>query len=137
MSEGKIIRKLPEDFSGPNTQRVFVHDLVMTALIGVHSHEKNKPQRIRINLDMEVSDDCVSIKDQLSDVVSYEDVIQSVKGLVADGHINLVETLAEKVAKICLTDERVQSVTVQIEKIDVFEDAGSVGVEVFRKKLVN
>ncbi|MBB43696.1 MAG: dihydroneopterin aldolase [Rhodospirillaceae bacterium] len=132
MSECKTIQKLPKDFSQPNTQRVFVHDLILSALIGVHSHEKNTRQLIRINLDMEVSNDCISIKDQLSDVVNYEDVIESVKKLVAEGHINLVETLAEKVAQICLADKRVHSVKIQIAKINAFEDAGSVGVEICR-----
>jgi len=133
MSDGKTINELPKNLSEPNTQHVFVHDLILPALIGVHSHEKNRRQRIRVNLDMEVTDDCVSKKDKISEVVSYEKVIEEVKKLVSNGHINLVETLAEKISKICLIDKRVCAVRIKIEKIDVFEDAKSVGVEIFRK----
>ena len=46
---------------------------------------------------------------------------------------NLVETLAERLAGICLQDPRVRSARVRVEKLDVFADAVSVGVEIERE----
>ncbi len=115
-----------------SVRHIFIRDLVLTGFIGVHTHEKKKPQRLRINLDLAVKETPTVIEDRLADVVSYEDVADSVRILVASGHVNLVETLAERIADMCLYDERVQAVRVRIEKLDVFEDAASAGVEIER-----
>jgi dihydroneopterin aldolase len=44
-----------------------------------------------------------------------------------------VETLAEEIADICLDDGRVRVVRVRVEKLDVFDEAVSVGVEIERQ----
>ena len=95
-------------------------------------YEKEKPQRIRINLDLAVKETPTAVEDRLADVVSYEDVADGIRAMVADRHVNLVETLAERIADMCLKDERVQAARVRIEKLDVFEDAASAGVEIER-----
>jgi len=118
-----------------SVRRVFVKDLVLAALIGVHRHEKDGRQRVRINLDMEVAEGEQPVQDRLADVVCYEDVVTAIRGIVAAGHINLVESLAELVADRCLKDRRVKKVTVRVEKLDVFADASSVGVEIERFNL--
>ena len=71
-------------------------------------------------------------QDRLAEVVCYEDVVVSIRKIVATGHINLVETLAELIADRCLEDPRVKKVKVRVEKMDVFADATSVGVEIER-----
>jgi dihydroneopterin aldolase len=116
----------------PNIRHVFVRDLVIPALIGIHKHEKDGQQNIRINLDMEVPETENSIKDRLSDVVCYEEIVDDIRGIVNAGHINLVETLAEKIAARILTDKRIERVRVKIEKLDIFADASSVGIEIER-----
>ena len=118
--------------SHPNIRHVFVRDLVIPALIGVHKHEKDGQQNIRINLDMEVPEAESSIKDRLSDVVCYEEIVDGIREIVNAGHINLVETLAEKIAARILTDQRIERVRVKIEKLDIFADASSVGIEIER-----
>ncbi|HXD51013.1 MAG TPA: dihydroneopterin aldolase [Burkholderiales bacterium] len=113
-------------------RHVFVRDLMLDARIGVHRHEKKKQQRIRVNLDMAVREDSAAKRDNLDDVVCYEKIVVAVRALVGEGHVNLVETLAERVAALCLQDARVISARVRVEKLDVFEDAMSVGVEIER-----
>lgn len=113
-------------------RRVFVRDLVLAALIGVHRHEQDGRQRVRINLDLDVPEDEAPHTDRLADAVNYENIVAGVRKIVAAGHINLVETLAERIAARCLADRRVARVRVRVEKLDVFADAGSVGVEIER-----
>ena len=113
-------------------QHVFIRDLMLTCLIGVHKHERKKPQRIRINLDLAVTEQSVISTDRLADVVCYEDVADSIRSIVSNGHVNLVETLAEKIASKCLEDRRIKATRVRIEKLDVFKDAASAGVEIER-----
>jgi dihydroneopterin aldolase len=118
-------------------RHVFVRDLMLDARIGVHRHEKKKQQRIRVNLDMAVREGPMRegsprMRDQLDEVVCYEKIVVAVRALIGQGHVNLVETLAERVAALCLQDARVISARVRVEKLDVFEDATSVGVEIER-----
>lgn len=104
--------------------RCFVRDLVMDALVGVYAHERIKPQRIRLNLDLEI----------IAPGITGEDMAAVVKGLVNQGHVTLIETLAERIAERCLADARIASVKVRVEKLDVFPDAASVGVEIERAR---
>jgi len=114
-------------------RHVFVRDLMLDAHIGVHQHEKLGPQRIRVNVDLAVLEkDVDGIGDQLANVVCYEEVVSGIRALVAEGHVNLVETLAEQIAALCLEDRRVRVARVKVEKLDVFADATSVGVEIER-----
>jgi len=114
-------------------RHVFVRDLMLDAQIGVHQHEKLGPQRIRVNIDLAVREvDVDGIGDQLANVVCYEEVVSGIRDLVAEGHVNLVETLAEQIAALCLEDRRVRVARVRVEKLDVFADATSVGVEIER-----
>src|ERR1700679_324248 len=82
--------------AAPGLRHVFVRDLVLTCNIGVHPHEKGRPQRVRINLDLGVSEAGAPHRDRLENVVCYEDIVTKVRAIVADGHVNLVETLAER-----------------------------------------
>ena len=111
--------------------RVFVRDLMLTAKIGLHQHERLAGQRIRVNLDLTVADGG-SIDDDYDNVVCYGGLVTGVRQVVGAGHVNLAETLAERIADMCLADRRVLSARVRVEKLDVFPEATSVGVEIER-----
>ena len=113
-------------------RHVFVRDLVLDCNIGVHQHEKGRVQRVRINLDLGVWEGDGIHNDRLENVVCYEDIVTRVRAITADGHVNLAETLAERIATVCLQDPLCRSARVRVEKLDVFDDAGSVGVEIER-----
>ncbi len=113
-------------------RHVFIRDLVLTCSIGVHKHERKKPQRVRFNVDLGVLENDQPLRDDLANVVCYEEIATGIRGIVASGHVNLVETLAEDVASMCLQDPRIRSVRVRVEKLDIFSDATSVGVEIER-----
>ncbi len=132
MSRSGVVHPLPQPEAAPLTRRIFVRDLELAALIGVHRHEQDGRQRVRINLDLDVLEGDHPAQDRLSDVVCYADIVAGVRAIVAAGHINLVETLAERIATQCLSDRRVRSARVRVEKLDVFADASSVGVEIER-----
>jgi len=123
-------------------RHVFIRDLTLLASIGVHPHEHAAPQRVRINIDLGVEDDGARSfsraavgREELSRVVDYEVVAREVRAVVASGHVMLVETLAERIAEICLSDQRVQLIRVRVEKLDVFADATSAGVEIERRQV--
>ncbi|MFQ5347706.1 MAG: dihydroneopterin aldolase [Rhodothalassiaceae bacterium] len=114
-------------------RHVFVRDLMLLCRIGVHDHERVGGQRVRINVDLEVVDrrdhgDC------LNNVVCYERISERIREIVAAGHVNLAETLAERIAAMALEDGRVLAAHVRVEKLDALADAGSVGVEIERRR---
>lgn len=115
-------------------RHVFVRDLEMMALIGIYGHEKTDPQRIIVNIDLSVAEGDGPKGDDISHVVSYEIVVKKVEAIVAEGHINLVETLCEKIAASCLKDKRVMAARVRVEKPDIIPNARSVGVEIERMR---
>ncbi|WP_245593498.1 dihydroneopterin aldolase [Azospirillum halopraeferens] len=116
------------------TYRIRVKDLVLMCSIGVYAHEKTKRQRVRINLEMTVQESVTPLDDDIANVVSYDTIIDSIRSLVESGHINLVETLADAIADICLADRRVEAVRLSVEKLDVFRETDGVGVEIERSR---
>ncbi len=112
--------------------RVFVHDLVLDAEIGVYSHEKGVTQRARFSVDIDVKPADAAIEDQIDRVLDYDTIIAIIKKILAEGHINLVETLADEIATRCLEHPRAASVKVKIEKLD--KEPGAVGVEIVRRR---
>jgi len=132
MSQFEKITALPAAASQRNL-RVFVRDLVLPCRIGVFSHEKLGTQRVRINLELLCAEH-PAINDEHVNVVCYDQIITEIKQLIAGEHINLVETLAERIAALCLQDYRVQQAKVRVEKLDVFPEAEAVGVEIERQR---
>ena len=90
------LQQIPASPAERTTRRVFINDLILDCLIGVHRHERDGSQRIRINLDLTVFETPDPIDDKLANVLCYEDLIVKVRNLAAAGHVNLVETLAER-----------------------------------------
>ena len=115
-------------------RHVFVRDLDLMALIGIYEHEKVEPQRIIVNIDLSVQEGDGPQGDDIGHVVSYEIVVKKVEQIIAEGHINLVETLCEKIAAACLRDKRVVAARVRVEKPDIIKNARSVGVEIERQR---
>jgi dihydroneopterin aldolase len=132
MSDENVVHAFRIADAKTSIQHVFIRDLVLSALIGVYRHEKENPQPIRINLDLAVKENSIPSRDRLEEVVSYEDIANGVREMVANGHVNLVETLAQEISDMCFEHQRVQAVRVRIEKLTVFEDATSAGVEIER-----
>ncbi len=116
-------------------RHVFVRDLQIRAVLGVHDHEKLEPQRVIINIDLSVKERGEPLDDDIQNVVSYEKVVNHVKDIVAEGHVHLVETLAEMVAARCLEHPWVLVARVRIEKPDIIPEAASVGVEIERRRI--
>jgi dihydroneopterin aldolase len=114
-------------------RHVFVRDLELDANIGVYHRERGKTQPVRINVDLTVEEGDGPLEDKLSNVVDYGAVVDGIKDILAGGHLNLVETLAERVAAFCLSDQRVRVARVRIEKLQVVAEAMSVGVEIERE----
>ena len=115
-------------------RHVFVRDLALIAYVGIYEHEKREPQRILVNIDLAVDEAGRPLDDDIRNVVSYEKVVRKVKAVVRQGHVNLVETLAERIAAGVLATRGVLKVRVRVEKLDIVPEAASVGIEIERAR---
>lgn len=116
-------------------RHIFVRDLKLDARLGIHEREKLAPQRVIVNVDLTVGERGNPLTDDIANVVSYEKVVDHIRQIVAQGHVNLVETLAEMIAARCLENDWVKAVRVRVEKPDIIPQAESVGVEIERRRL--
>jgi FolB domain-containing protein len=113
------------------TDRILVRDFVVPIRIGAYKHEREKTQNVRFNVDVEIVRS-PHVAQDMRDVFSYDVILDGIRMIVAQEHIALIETLAERVAALVLAQHRVVSVTVAVEKLDV--GPGAVGVEIVRKR---
>ncbi len=118
----------------PGVYRVYVRDFILPANIGVHDSERNGPQRVRINVDLQVVEGAAPLDDDIARVYSYEKIVEGIRDIIASGHINLVETLAERIALLCFEDARVIRARVAVDKLDVEPDADALGIEIERTR---
>ncbi|MBP7336225.1 dihydroneopterin aldolase [Niveispirillum sp.] len=102
-----------------------VRDLVVTTLIGIYDYEHVKPQRLRLNLELAMAP---------SDTApwTYADLVTTARRIVTEGHTNLLECLAERLATALLSPNRALTALIRLEKLDAFEECEAVGVEIVR-----
>ena len=114
-------------------QRIFIRDLVVTSVIGYFKREQVKAQRLVLNLEL-----CVqpppSYDDHFSDVVDYGRLVRGIRQTCEANTAQLLETLADHIARFCLVDPRVLSARVRVEKLDLYPDAAGVGIEIERHR---
>ena len=119
-------------------RHVFVKRLAIAANIGIHPHERIAKQTILISLDAAVAETKVLPKSNIEpestieDVVCYESMSKTVIAIIEEGHIDLVETLAETIAERLLADPRIRHLHVQVEKPEAIAAAESVGISIER-----
>ena len=118
--------------SDGEVRRLFVRGLILDANIGVHDHEKGRTQRVNVDVDLFLRPFQQPIDDQIDNVLDYDFVRDEARALIASGHINLQETLAEALADVCLEREQVVAVRVATSKLDVYDDCAAVGYEITR-----
>ncbi|WP_316012972.1 dihydroneopterin aldolase [Roseobacter sp. HKCCA0434] len=112
--------------------RISVRDYVREVEIGAFLSERGVKQRIRFNVVLEVTPHVAAQDDDVDKVISYDTIIHAIEAQLSAGRINLLETLAERVAERCLSDARSIRVFVRIEKLDRIP--GALGVEIVRMR---
>jgi 7,8-dihydroneopterin aldolase/epimerase/oxygenase len=119
--------------SGENLDRISVRDYLREVEIGAFQAERGVKQRIRFNVVLEVSHHAAAATDDVDQVLSYDTIIEAIDAQLSTERINLLETLAERVAERVLTNRKAVRVFVRIEKLDRIP--GTLGVEIVRSRI--
>lgn len=116
-------------------RRIFLRNHVVPVRIGAHDFEKTQAQRVVFNVELFVPYELSTPQtDDLAEVVDYDFVRELIAKRIAQGHVELQETLCDDLAAQMLAHPRVQAVRLSSNKPDVYPDCEAVGVEVFRMK---
>ncbi len=90
---------------------------------GVFEHERRQGQSFVIDLTLGLDTAPAAASDDLHDTVDYGSLVASVKAAVEHDPVDLIETLAQRIADVCLTDVRVEWARVTVHKPDAPIDA--------------
>lgn len=117
---------------GAPLDRISVRDYEREVEIGAFQSERGVRQRIRFNVVLEVSRHNAAQDDDVDKVISYDTITEAIELQLTTERINLLETLAERVAERVLEDPRAVRAFVRIEKLDRIP--GTLGVEIVRNR---
>jgi FolB domain-containing protein len=112
--------------------KIFIKDLVVYGVIGVHEWERQKPREIILNIVIFVDLQESGTSDDILDTIDYGMVVEKVKTCVENAERKTIEALAADIADVCLDIPKVLSVRVNLEKPGAIQNVGSVGVEIER-----
>jgi len=118
---------------GDPLDRISVRDYTQAVEIGAFQAERGVTQRIRFNVVLEVSRNAAAQSDDVDQVLSYDSITEAINAQLSTERINLLETLAERVAERILVNPKAVRVFVRIEKLDRIP--GTLGVEIVRSRI--
>ena len=117
-----------------NRDRIYIRDLTLRCLIGIHPEERRERQDVVINVVMETDLAPPAASDRIEDAVDYKGLKKRIIALVESSAYHLIETLADRMAALALEDARVRRVTVTVDKPGALRFARSVAVEITREQ---
>jgi 7,8-dihydroneopterin aldolase/epimerase/oxygenase len=113
---------------------VVVRGLVLICSIGIRRAERERPQRVRVSVELTATPETGLPRDERRRVINYEKVVAAIRQIAASGHIDLCEGFAARVCDACFADARVAHLRVEVEKLDIFGDAEAVGAIIERNR---
>ena len=114
--------------------KVFINDLNVIGILGIHPHEQRTPQQIRISAEVGIDIRSAAQNDAILLTVNYSSLADNIRQFVADSHFKTIEALIEALAEVILKNPRVKQVKLRVEKPNAVPDAAAVGVEIIRSR---
>lgn len=115
----------------PVRRTIFLRDFEVVASIGIHTFERQNPQRIIFDVELLLSDTAAGGDgaDRIETVLDYDFLRERIRAIAQGRHFNLQETLCAEILEVCLAPGEVAGARVSTRKPDVYPDCDSVGVE--------
>ena len=118
----------------PERYTVVVRGLVLMCSIGIRRAERDRPQRVRVSVELTATAEAGFPGEDRRRVINYEKVVAAIRQIAASGHIDLCEGFAARICEACFADSRVGHIRAEVEKLDIFADAEAVGAIVERNR---
>ena len=111
---------------------IFIEELRISTMIGIYPREKAMPQTVEMSLQIGTSTARAGSSDDIGDTISYALVVERLRAELSVRQFNLLEKLAEYVAKLVLEDFGATWVRVSIAKLGMIAGVKRVGVIIER-----
>ena len=111
---------------------IFLDDLRIETIIGIFDWERETKQTVILDLEMAANIKKAAASDSIEDTLDYKAVAKRIIQYVEESEFQLVETLAERVAEIILTEFSVPWVRLKLNKIGAIRGASGVGIIIER-----
>ena len=115
-------------------KKVLIKELILDLKLGYYDFEKEKPQKVKFNIEVNYEDKKPSNDKDLKTIVNYAKIVKLIKKLVKNKHYNFLETLAEDVFDELFKDKRIDKISLRIEKLEIMKDCSSVGIQISKKR---
>jgi 7,8-dihydroneopterin aldolase/epimerase/oxygenase len=117
------------------SDEIHIEQLEVSSVIGVSEHERKTPQRLTINVSFWPRRETRDMVDKIGQTINYAIVAEETQRFVGDQAVNLIETLADRLAAHLLKTFPIQRITVEIRKFPL-EHAKYVSAIVMRNAAV-
>ena len=115
-------------------RKVIIKNLILNIFVGLHDFEKEKKQRVRINLEISSDGNLKPDNKNLQSIINYEEVINKISFIASKKHHELLEDLAENIFEIIFNYKIVKKIKLKLEKLDIIKETESVGIEITKRK---
>ena len=133
-NEFKII-KIDKNKSLFNYQKkILIKELTLDLKLGYYEFEKEKPQKVKFNLEIDYEDKKPTSDKDIKSIVNYGKIVKLITKLISKKHYNFLETLAEDVFDVLFRDKRIGKIMLQIEKLEILKECTSVGIQITKKR---
>ena len=113
------------------SDEIHIEQLEVSSVIGVSEHERKAPQRLTINISFWPRRHTRDMEDRIGETINYAVVAEQTQKFVHDEAVNLIETLADRLAAHLLKKFPIQKITLEIRKFPL-EHAKYVSAKVTR-----
>lgn len=111
---------------------IYLSDLRINTIIGIYDWERRVKQTIILDLEMAADIRAAANSDKIEDTLNYKEVAKRLFAYVGESEFELVETLAEKVAEMILTEFKVPWLRLKVNKQGAVRGVRDVGVIIER-----
>ena len=115
-------------------KKILIKELILDLKLGYYDFEKEKPQKVKFNLEVDYEDKKPTSDKDIKSIVNYGKIVKLIKKLTKNRHYNFLETLAEDVFDVLFKDRRIGKIMLQIEKLEILKQCTSVGIQITKKR---
>ena len=113
-------------------KKIIIKDLILLLSVGIHLFEKQKKQRVKLNIEITTDP---NLKPDIKSIVNYESIKNDIKKLNKKTHFELLESLSESIFDEIFKSKKIKKIKLKIEKLDIIKETTSVGIEVVKTKI--
>jgi dihydroneopterin aldolase len=113
--------------------KIFLSALTVECIVGIWDWERRVKQKVILDLEMATDIRRAAASDRIEDTIDYKKVAKRLLAFVGESQFNLVETLAEQIARVIVTEFGVSWVKVRLNKQGAIRGARDVGIEIERR----